>query len=43
MVTLRHNDLTMVHCHVGSLESFLQPELQLTQVHCHVGSLETKV
>ena len=30
----------IVHCHVGSLESYPQYFRGLALVHCHVGSLE---
>ena len=34
---------TIVHCHVGSLETKMPSDAVYADVHCHVGSLEIMV
>ena len=30
----------LVHCHIGSLEKYMNPAQKTSLVHCHIGSLE---
>ncbi len=41
MVRTYTNPGDLVHCHVGSLETYQKRAIDAAIVHCHVGSLET--